>query len=279
MSLPWHPLPSSLLAELLIWRPTKGAPEAHVWLWIRALVIGGTEPSIRDVADYAGWGKTKATRVRRDSLAWYAAWDAENQTGDTKRDSRGTVAGQSRDTEPQQNQTTYSHARDTRGTPAGHPRDDRARDPSTHKTPTPTPTREDPPLDDLWAEVVAFTTKPAAWKLNATRRRWLAARVEEHGADAVRDVARWVRTSSHGRADFLRENGDPETLLRQTKFPKYLAMAQSPVVLPRAKNHPHTPRNGTAGLDALWKDHHHGDEDSDPEHDEVVEAEWSIRGA
>ena len=52
-------------------------------------------------------------------------------------------------------------------------------------------------------------------------------RVAEHGADAVRLVARWVAAGPNRMARFLRdENGDVDTLLRPKNFPRYLEMAR-----------------------------------------------------
>lgn len=82
-------------------------------------------------------------------------------------------------------------------------------------------------LSELWSALVAFTASPAAWKLSQARRKQLRARVAEDGPDAVREVAAWVRTSKHERAAFLRERGDPTTLIRASNFGTYLAFARS----------------------------------------------------
>lgn len=83
-------------------------------------------------------------------------------------------------------------------------------------------------LPDLWAALVAWTPKPGAWKLTPGRRKHLAARTAEHGPDAVIAVASWVRESRHERAAFLRQRGDPDTLLRPEKFATYLGMSAQP---------------------------------------------------
>ena len=83
-------------------------------------------------------------------------------------------------------------------------------------------------LDRLWSRVVAFTTKPGAWKLTDARRKHLRARIADHGVEAVEHVADWVRSAPHDRAAFLRQRGDPDTLLRPEKFSTYLGMCQQP---------------------------------------------------
>jgi len=89
-----------------------------------------------------------------------------------------------------------------------------------------------PDLAGLWGDLVAFTPKPAAWKLTDKRRAHLQQRIAAHDVATVERVAEWVRTSSHERARFLRERGDPDTLLRPEKFDTYAAMSAGPA--PRA---------------------------------------------
>jgi hypothetical protein len=87
-------------------------------------------------------------------------------------------------------------------------------------------------LSDLWMQLTAWTPSPGQWKLTDRRKQHIRARVKQHGEDAVRDVAAWVRTSNHERADFLRKRGDVDTLLRDEKFSTYLAFARSVEVKP-----------------------------------------------
>ena len=74
---------------------------------------------------------------------------------------------------------------------------------------------------------------------DAPPKGWgVAERVAEHGADAVVRVIRWVATSTHSRAVFLRDGGyTGDTLFRPTKFGEYLALSSAPL-----------PRSGQMGL-------------------------------
>ena len=65
----------------------------------------------------------------------------------------------------------------------------------------------------------------------------LKARLAEYGEDAVLQTYRWALTSCHKSATYLRENGyGLDTLLRQSKFPKYYEFSQMP-----EQNHTDTP--------------------------------------
>ena len=98
------------------------------------------------------------------------------------------------------------------------------------------------PLADPWRRLVAFTPAPDRWKLTPKRRSALAARLKEHGAAAVDEVIAWVCDSAHERARFLRERGDPDTLIRPDNFAKYLAFAGTPGPAPPAPSPtPQTP--------------------------------------
>ncbi|MDX5398356.1 MAG: hypothetical protein LPK92_01340 [Actinomycetes bacterium] len=55
----------------------------------------------------------------------------------------------------------------------------------------------------------------------------MAARIEEHGTEAVHRVIRWYWRSYHPRAVFLREHGSVlTTLVRPDNFVAYLEMAE-----------------------------------------------------
>ena len=57
----------------------------------------------------------------------------------------------------------------------------------------------------------------------------IAARIKDHGIDAVIDVLTWALTSDHRRARWLRENGHCQitTLCSASKFEGYLESAQN----------------------------------------------------
>ncbi len=83
-------------------------------------------------------------------------------------------------------------------------------------------------LADLWAELEVIRGGKRLASLGK-RRAALGARLREHGRPAVLDVWRWVYTSDHRRAVFLREQGyGAATILRPSKFSEYLRLASSP---------------------------------------------------
>ena len=86
----------------------------------------------------------------------------------------------------------------------------------------------------LWHGLCAFLPEGRRRDLTETRRSRLRARIAEHGADAVARVGRWVATSRHPRAAFLRERGDVDTLLWASKFQSYAEFSLEPDVDPRA---------------------------------------------
>jgi hypothetical protein len=81
-------------------------------------------------------------------------------------------------------------------------------------------------LTELWALLTAWTLKPGAWKLTTERQKHLRARIADFDEDTVERVARWAAVSNHDRAQFLRERGDVDTLLRRENFAKYAAMSE-----------------------------------------------------
>jgi len=63
----------------------------------------------------------------------------------------------------------------------------------------------------------------------------LAARLREHGLQAVLDVLTWATESDHERAVFLRERGlSLLTLMRPANFEAYLGFARGPASRSRA---------------------------------------------
>jgi len=85
----------------------------------------------------------------------------------------------------------------------------------------------------LWEKYVehqaAVGIKRRSEKPTADVAPGLRARLVESGEDAVEAVIRWAHTSDHDRAKHLRETKAlGETLFRKSKFPQYLAFAESP---------------------------------------------------
>jgi hypothetical protein len=130
--------------------------------------------------------------------------------------------------------------------------------------------RRGPDLAGLWGELVAFTPKPGAWKLTDKRRAHLQQRIAAHDVATVERVAEWVRTSSHERARFLRDRGDPDTLLRPEKFDTYAAMSAGPAPSIPTRATPGT-RNarGTLASDLVT------DDDTPTPRPHAVDAAWS----
>jgi len=83
-------------------------------------------------------------------------------------------------------------------------------------------------LSDLWAELEEIRGGKRVTALGK-RRAALGARLREHDQAAVLDVWRWVYTSDHRRAVFLREQGyGAATILRPSKFSEYLQLSKQP---------------------------------------------------
>ena len=83
-------------------------------------------------------------------------------------------------------------------------------------------------LLDLWAELEEIRGGKRVAALGK-RRAALGARLREHDRAAVLDVWRWVYTSEHRRAVFLREQGyGAATILRPSKFSEYLQLSKQP---------------------------------------------------
>jgi hypothetical protein len=101
--------------------------------------------------------------------------------------------------------------------------------------------------------------------LTDSRRRHLDARLKEHGRERVLDAWRWVCTSPHRDAVYLRTNGhdNPETFLRPDNCAKYVEKAereQSVDTMPAANTTP-SPAGGLAAwqaMESLQNAGHHG---------------------
>lgn len=126
----WDPIPRDLSADLACyaWTSDNPAPEIVAYAWTWRQVRDGAAPSIRDIADYAGRGKTWAQRVRERVVRDHASW----ATGTGLAVLNGTAPGQSRDTAGTDDALVVdvvAEPRDSTGTVAGQSRDtSRARD-------------------------------------------------------------------------------------------------------------------------------------------------------
>lgn len=89
-------------------------------------------------------------------------------------------------------------------------------------------------LDRAWLALAAAL--PSSRPRTRTEQRLgpLRARLREHGIDAVLRTFRWIETSQHSRAVFLRDRGDVKTPLRPENFVTYLEFSAEPEVPPRA---------------------------------------------
>lgn len=155
----WNPIPQDLVAGLnkVTWSPACPAPELVAYAWTFQQLNLGDVVSVRDVAAYAGWGKTKAQRLLARAREDWAGWNPEKEVpqhescrprkGSGQRQDTGrTPAGQAQDTggtaagqvesdgagvvEPPRDTdgTAAGQAQDADGTAAGPARDDRAPD-------------------------------------------------------------------------------------------------------------------------------------------------------
>ena len=79
----------------------------------------------------------------------------------------------------------------------------------------------------IWEKVNAYSPTPL--RLTKPRRQQIKAREKEGGPGSVETVARWVYTSAHRSAVYLRNNGydSPKTWLRPGNFIDYLEKAES----------------------------------------------------
>ena len=79
---------------------------------------------------------------------------------------------------------------------------------------------------DLWKQYKPKGPRP---KRKSGVGRYVAARIDEHGADSVRKVMTWAMTSQHERAVFVREKHGLMTLMRAANFETYLELSEQTV--------------------------------------------------
>ena len=146
------------------------------------------------------------------------------------------------DSRPQTPDTTTPHS-PPKGEPVGNSAE--AVDKSTETTPAPQKPSKAQQIAEVWTEMEAIRCehKPAkaARSLTAARRRSLGARLKDHGAEDVVMVARWLWTSKHHRAVFLRDKGHESAILTG-KMADYLDIARE-----------EGGETSAPGLDQPWK--------------------------
>ena len=238
----WHPVPSELAASLVKhrWTREQPAPEVVAYLWVWNLKRAGVEVSIRDVANYAGWTKWQARKLRErvvsEMLDWEETTQGKKSPHDSghRPDSLRTVSGQSTDSQEKQsqqltdeNRTVGGQQPDTDQTVSG-----RSRASSSLKTKeTITITKEQgakSSLVSLWDEINEIREKNNVRKLSLStqRKRTLKARMKEHSREDVLKVIEWWMNSNHDRAVFLRRKGvGINTVISPSKFSEYLDFA------------------------------------------------------
>ena len=85
-----------------------------------------------------------------------------------------------------------------------------------------------------WEELSIALPSVRPRRLNADRRGKLAARIRTHGLDVVLRTFRWIGTSQHRMAVYLRERNDADTPLWDSKFDRYAEFSAEPDVPARA---------------------------------------------
>ena len=245
----WQPIPSNLCAELckLDFDRSSPAPRAVVYAWLWHMLHNEAEVSIREVASYAGWSRWKAEQIRKQTINDIATWKAKPD--DSSHPAR-------------QNQTKTRQATpvildscgprpDTLPDKTRQRPDDHARSlDHTYKESTITKQEKAPSLEwkKAWEEIKAIYgakvpgAKPNALVLGESRKKALKARISEFGEEDVVKVTRWIYTSHHNRATFVREKGTLDTILRASKFPQYLELMKqeqnTPVKAPQSFSKP-----------------------------------------
>ena len=242
-----------LQARRAHWSRQRPAPELVGYAWAVLEISEGRPPSVRALAAWTGWGRTKSARIlRRADYAGRATTEPPTPSdikglGLTACHDRATSPIGRAITEP----PTPNNSEGLRGA-ACHDRADgansrsasRARDPSLEKISvlknTNKKTTEADRARDTWDRCVEFRKKieptyRTSW--GAKTRRLIVGRSRQFGADDVFAVWCWALTSPHQRAQFLREKGliRAATLFDVEKFPNYLNFANAEIAASAAK--------------------------------------------
>jgi hypothetical protein len=163
-------------------------------------------------------GPRSTAEVERDRVAGHARWGGSQRPADTN-----GVEGQAveREAEP---------------APLGGGEDPRGAQPKRSAT-----TTNGIDVVAIWEQVNTHKSGRAL-RLTKSRKQQIKAREKEHGPGSVARVARWVYTSHHRQAVFLRD-GDygPKTWLRPSNFTGYLERADEEAPPPQ-KPKPDTPQ-------------------------------------
>lgn len=262
---PWLPLHFSIIERADLERYTTHDPACHLaayaYAWLKA--ERGSSPSIRQLAGWSGrsnhWCRQVLQEVKQARKEWGAATrnqpltctpqtvseqrsakcQTQNRTGDLS-DSKELHDPDKHEsnriqTEFKQNSnTTRARSTNTTTTTTTIKQTQLASAKAAPIDPPKKPkkpAKETAALTAAWQQVNDLRKEAnggRAWKLTKARRGQLGQRLEEHGADALVTVWRWVLYSQHDRAVYLRGQGydTPETVMRPSNYPTYLELAE-----------------------------------------------------
>lgn len=79
----------------------------------------------------------------------------------------------------------------------------------------------EPSVEDVWAALIVHVA-PKKVRLTANRRSTIKARIRKYGAHTLIALGKWLATSQHHRAVYLRQRGDITTAIRKEKMPEYI---------------------------------------------------------
>ena len=223
----WQPIPVSLCAELCKLRhtPASPAPRAVVYAWCWHMLHQNADISIREVANYAGWSRWKAEQIRRLVVADIQAWKVKPDDSSHHARQNQTRSSHQNESKPD----SYESKPDTKPDDSRQAPDDHARvnKELQLKNSTSTKKEKDSSWKLVWEQVKVIYgenvpgAKPEQLVLGKARKKALCSRISEYGAEQVVAVARWIYTSRHERATFVREHGTLDTVFRASKFPQY----------------------------------------------------------
>jgi len=258
----WRPCPDSLINEdrERKWTKDNPCPASTAWLLTWRGRRDGDPVSVRWVIGLTGWGSTRARRLLAMVDAERAVWPGEAtantvstrlqhgvNTAATHQSTGEPAVSEAPNTPPTRRQhaaNTPSRARD----PLDDERQTGEEDPCVPAPdgaspagagiPDPPPVQQEPQAQPtaprngvdypaLWATLCGIRGGKALLLTDA-RRKTLKGAVAEVGAQGVEQIARWVASSPHQRARFLREGGhdSPDTYLRASHRGEYLDLAR-----------------------------------------------------